>query len=127
MRGFWQDFQRLIQQPGEGLLKIIVMNCLLFLMLMLIRIVMIISGKAWVYEWLLEQLTLSADIKANLLHPWRFISYFFVHVEIFHLAFNMMFLYWFGKILQEVIGNNKSVKTFFGGGIMGAIAFLISL
>ena len=126
MRGFWLDFQRLVQQPGEGLLKIIVVNCLLFLVLMLIRIAMIISGKAWVYESLLEQLTLSADIKANLLHPWRFVSYFFVHVEIFHLAFNMMFLYWFGKILQEVIGNNKSVQTFFYGGIMGAIAFLIA-
>lgn len=126
MRGFWQDFQRLIQQPGEGLLKIIAVNCLLFLALMLFRIVMIISGKAYVYEMLLEQLTLSADIQSNLLHPWRFISYFFVHVEIFHLAFNMMFLYWFGKILQEVIGNNKSVQTFFLGGIMGAIAFLIA-
>jgi membrane associated rhomboid family serine protease len=126
MRRFWQDFQRLIQQPGEGLLKIIVVNCLLFLVLMLFRIVMIISGKAMVYELLLEQMTLSANIPANLLHPWRFISYFFVHVEIFHLAFNMMFLYWFGKILQEVVGNNKSVKTFFYGGIMGAIAFLLA-
>lgn len=126
MRGFWQDFQRLIQQPGEGLLKIIAVNCLLFLILMLFRLVMIISGKAFVYELLLEQLTLSANFQSNLLHPWRFISYFFVHVEIFHLAFNMMFLYWFGKILQEVIGNNKSVQIFFYGGIMGAVAFLLA-
>jgi membrane associated rhomboid family serine protease len=126
MRGFWHDFLRILQQPGEGLLKIIVVNCMLFLALMLIRIVMIISGKEILYELLLEQLTLSADIQANLLHPWRFISYFFVHVEIFHLAFNMMFLYWFGNILQEIIGNNKSVKTFIYGGIMGAIAFLLA-
>lgn len=126
MRGFWLDFQRLVQQPGEGLLKIIVVNCLLFLLLMLVRIFMIISGKEFVYELLLEQLTLSANFPSNLSHPWSFISYFFVHVEIFHLAFNMMFLYWFGKILQEVIGNNKSVQTFFYGGIMGAIAFLIA-
>lgn len=126
MRGFWLDFQRLVQQPGEGLLKIIVVNCLLFLLLMLVRIFMIISGKEFIYELLLEQLTLSANFPTNFLHPWSFITYFFVHVEIFHLAFNMMFLYWFGKILQEVIGNNKSVQTFFYGGIMGAIAFLIA-
>lgn len=126
MRGFWLDFQRLVQQPGEGLLKIIVVNCLLFLLLMLVRIFMIISGKEFIYESLLEQLALSANFPTNLLHPWSFITYFFVHVEIFHLAFNMMFLYWFGKILQEVIGNNKSVQTFFYGGIMGAIAFLIA-
>ena len=126
MRGFWNDLTRILQQPGEGLLKIIAVNCLVFLVLMLFRIVMIISDKAYVYELLLEQLTLSANFQSNLLHPWRFISYFFVHVEIFHLAFNMMFLYWFGKILQEVIGNNKSVQTFFLGGIMGAIAFLLA-
>jgi membrane associated rhomboid family serine protease len=126
MRGFWQDFQRLLQQPGEGLLKIIAVNCLLFLVLMLVRLLMIISGKEIVYELLLEQLTLSANFTENLSHPWSFITYFFVHVEIFHLAFNMMFLYWFGKILQEVVGNNKSVQTFFYGGIMGAIAFLLA-
>lgn len=126
MHGFWIDFKQLLQQPGEGLLKIIVLNCLLFLALMLVRVVVIISDKAYVYDLLLEQLTLSADFRANLLHPWRFISYFFVHVEIFHLAFNMMFLYWFGKIFQEIVGNKKSVQTFFYGGIMGAIAFLIA-
>ena len=126
MPGFWQDFQRILKQPGEGLLKIIAVNSLLFLTLMLLRIFMIFTGKEAIYESLLEQLTLSSDIRSNFLHPWSFISYFFIHVEIFHLVFNMMFLYWFGKILQEVIGNNKSVQIYFLGGIMGAIAFLMA-
>ncbi len=126
MRGFWKDIQRIMQQPGEGLLKIIALNCFLFIAIQLIRILLIIGGKGMLYELLIEQLTLSSDIRSNLLHPWRFISYFFVHVEIFHLAFNMMFLYWFGKILQEVVGNNKSVQTYFWGGITGAFAFLLA-
>jgi membrane associated rhomboid family serine protease len=126
MSGFWLNIQRILQQPDQGLLKIIVLNASIFVLLLLFRLISILSGNAPVYETLIESLTLSSSIPKTLQAPWTLISYFFVHVEIFHLAFNMMFLYWFGLILQEVIGNQKSVRLYFIGGIVGALAFLIA-
>jgi membrane associated rhomboid family serine protease len=126
MRGFWQDIQRILQQPEQGLLKIIVLNSSIFVLLMLFRLISILSGNAQVYENLIESLTLSSSLSTTLQAPWTLISYFFVHVEIFHLAFNMMFLYWFGLILQEVLGSQRSVRLYFVGGIVGALAFLIA-
>jgi len=126
MRGFWQDIKRILQQPEQGLLKIIVVNSSVFVLLMLFRLISILSGNAQVYENLIESLTLSSSLTKTLQAPWTLISYFFVHVEIFHLAFNMMFLYWFGLILQEFIGNQRSVRLYFIGGIVGALAFLIA-
>lgn len=126
MRGFWLDIQRLLQQPDQGLLKIIVVNCTVFILLMLFRLIAILSGNPPAYMDLIEGLTLSSSLPTTLHAPWTLITYFFVHVEIFHLAFNMMFLYWFGLILQDVIGNLKSVRLYFVGGIIGAIAFLVS-
>jgi membrane associated rhomboid family serine protease len=126
MRDFWQNIQRMLQQPGQGLLKIIVLNCAIFIFLMLFRLISIFSGHSAAYDGLLESLTLSSNFTHVLQAPWSLITYFFVHVELFHLAFNMMFLYWFGMILQEVIGNNKSVRVYFSGGITGAIAFFLA-
>lgn len=127
MRGFWLNIQRIIQQPDQGLLKIIVLNTSVFVLLLLFRLISILSGNAQAYESLIESLTLSSNLITTLKAPWTIITYFFVHMEIFHLAFNMMFLYWFGQILQEVIGNQKSVRLYILGGIVGASAFLIAL
>jgi membrane associated rhomboid family serine protease len=126
MRGFWLDIQRILQQPDQGLLKIIIANCSVFVLLMLFRLICILSGNAQTYGHLIESLTLSSSFTETLHAPWTLISYFFVHVEIFHLAFNMMFLYWFGLILQEVVGNLKSVRLYFVGGIVGALAFILA-
>lgn len=126
MPGLWQNMQRIMQQPDQGLLKIIVLNSAIFLFLMIFRLISIFSGNAEVYDQLIESLTLSSNLSATLQSPWTLISYFFVHLEIFHLAFNMMFLYWFGLILQEVIGSLKSVRFYFIGGIVGALAFILA-
>ena len=126
MRGFWQDIQRILQQPGQGLVKIIALNCGIFILLMIFRLISIFSGHSLAYDSLLESLTLSSQFSHILQAPWSLVSYFFVHVELFHLAFNMMFLYWFGQILQEVVGNNKSVQIYFIGGLCGALAFLLA-
>ena len=93
---------------------------------MVFRLVSIFSGQASTYEVLLEKLTLSSQFANILEAPWSLLSYFFVHVELFHLAFNMLFLYWFGMIIQDVVGNNKSVQIYFVGGIVGAIAFYLA-
>lgn len=126
MREFWQNTIRMLMQPGQGLLKIIAVNCAIFILLMVFRLISIFSGRSLVYDALLESLTLSSQFSHILQAPWSLLSYFFVHIEIFHLAFNMMFLYWFGQILQEVIGNNKSVRIYFMGGLVGALAFFLA-
>jgi len=126
MREFWQNIQRMLLQPGQGMLKIIAVNCVIFILLMVFRLISIFSGNSPTYESLLESLTLSSQLSHILQAPWSLITYFFVHVELFHLAFNMMFLYWFGMIIQDVVGNNKSVRIYFMGGIMGAVAFFLA-
>ncbi|MCX6193505.1 MAG: rhomboid family intramembrane serine protease, partial [Cytophagales bacterium] len=41
--------------------------------------------------------------------------------------FNMMFLYWFGIIIQDFIGNKRLVQLFFYGGLAGAAAFIVAM
>ena len=71
----------------------------------------------------LEYLAFSGD---NLLkgRAWTLITSLFLHADLLHLAGNMLFLYVFGKTMEEDLGATKTLGTFFFGGI---VSFLLSL
>ena len=64
---------------------------------------------------------------ANLmLKPWTIITYMFVHEGFMHLLFNMLWLFWFGKIFLEFMPGRRIYTLYFIGGISGALAFMVA-
>jgi membrane associated rhomboid family serine protease len=61
-----------------------------------------------------------------ILRPWTIITYMFVHTQFFHILFNMLWLYWMGKIFVEYLGSKKLLSTYILGGIAGALMYIIS-
>lgn len=51
------------------------------------------------------------------------ITSLFVHDGLFHLLGNMLWLYFMGVILEDLIGKKPIYYLFFGGGILGVIVF----
>lgn len=125
MQSIWQDIRLIFSRPKQGLMRIIVANIAVFLVLMTIKVVLLLANQGPMFESLLEHVTLSSQPNIVLTEPWTVLSYFFVHVEVFHLLFNMLFLYWFGTIIQDFIGTQRIVQLYFWGGIAGAIAYLL--
>lgn len=127
MRSIWRDIKNIIQQPGQGLIKIIIANGAIFIALMIARVGLLLAGKSEIFDVFFAQVSLPSSPSLIIQRPWTLITYFFLHIEIFHLVFNMLFLYWFGIIIQDFIGNKRLVQLFFYGGIAGALAFLLVL
>ena len=50
----------------------------------------------------------------------------FTHKDIWHILFNMLWLYWFGRIFLEYLDERKLVAVYLLGGISGAIVYIIS-
>lgn len=125
MRSILTDIKNIIQQPGQGLMKIIIANGAIFVALMVARVGLLIAGESGLFDAFFTQVSLPSSLDLIIQRPWSFITYFFLHIEIFHLIFNMMFLYWFGTIIQDFIGNKRLVQLFFYGGLAGAAAFLL--
>jgi len=50
----------------------------------------------------------------------------FTHKDIWHILFNMLWLYWFGTIFLEYLGQKKLVAVYLAGGISGALIYIIS-
>jgi membrane associated rhomboid family serine protease len=45
---------------------------------------------------------------------WRWVSAGFVHVGLAHLAFNMLTLYFFGRVIEGVVGPGRFLAIYFG-------------
>ena len=54
-------------------------------------------------------------------HPWQFLSHLFVHGGLMHLVFNMLGLWMFGRVLEQVWGTVRFVFFYLACG-MGAAA-----
>ncbi|MEY3955723.1 MAG: hypothetical protein RLZ73_177 [Bacteroidota bacterium] len=127
MRSILTDIKNIIQQPGNGLMKIIVANGAIFIALMIARVGLLIAGESGLFDAFFAQVSLPSTLDLIIQRPWSLVTYFFLHIEIFHLIFNMMFLYWFGTIIQDFIGNKRLVQLFFYGGLAGAAAFILAM
>lgn len=54
-------------------------------------------------------------------------TYFFLHVDFWHLFFNMLFLVFFGVIVERKIGTQNFILVFIGFGILAGIISLLIL
>jgi membrane associated rhomboid family serine protease len=57
--------------------------------------------------------------------PWTLITYMFLHIDFLHILFNLLWLFWFGKIFLEFLSQKKLVCTYLLGGIAGGLAYLL--
>ncbi len=53
--------------------------------------------------------------------PWTLITHMFVHANMEHLFFNMLFLFFFGTELERRVGESKFLQIFIISGLVGAI------
>ncbi len=56
--------------------------------------------------------------------PWTIVTNMFVHAGFWHLFGNMLTLLYFGRALLQLVGQNKSLLLYFGGGILGNILYI---
>lgn len=73
-----------------------------------------------------DWLTLPSAMPLFLQRPWTLLTYMLVHFDFLHVLFNVLWLYWFGKMLLITLSDRHLLLAFAGGGVSGAILFLIA-
>ena len=113
--------------PADTLQRLLIANVAVFL---LVRITNSVSelflhpvfDVYTVTSWV----AVPADLGALLHRPWSLITYMFFHWDFMHILFNMLWLYWMGRIFQEYLGNRKLLVVYFLGGLAGALFYIAS-
>jgi membrane associated rhomboid family serine protease len=67
-----------------------------------------------------ENLALSADCFGKG-HLWQLVTFQFLHGGIWHLAGNLLGLWFFGRFVENVLGVSRYLTAYFGGGVVGGI------
>lgn len=129
MRGnsFINDLRNNFTRQADSLNQLIVVNVLVFVVLNLIAVVFALFALrlGW-YDTISRWLAVPAYLPRLLQKPWSPLSYMFVHSGFFHILFNMLWLYWMGRIFQEYLGNKKLVALYFLGGLAGAVTYMLA-
>ena len=118
----WDDIKREFTS-GNIVSQLIIINVTVFIIINLVTVVMFLSSGSAVNP-ILPWIMLQADVMELITKPWTLITHMFAHFGIWHLLFNMLWLYWFGRIIQEFIGNKKILPLYIYGGISGAVMLI---
>jgi membrane associated rhomboid family serine protease len=74
---------------------------------------------------LVDLLRLKPEWSDLLSQPWSLLSYIFLHAGFMHLLGNMLWLFFIGTILEDLIGRQHLFRLFLLGGLAGGILFVL--
>ncbi|MGE5518742.1 MAG: rhomboid family intramembrane serine protease [Candidatus Dadabacteria bacterium] len=118
-----------IGQDGNALTLLIAINLIVFAILAFIKVVYYFSfgdeGVAAFNKDIFQWVTLPADPGKFITRPWTLLTHMFVHdtSSVWHILANMLWLWAFGYILQDLTGSKKIVPIFLYGAFFGALAY----
>lgn len=123
------DEIRMQYEKGGPTVKLIFANMVIFLVLNLIFVPLFLFGLSDYpsYTAVLEDwLYLPSNLGDLLVRPWTLITYMFLHAGFFHILFNMLILYWFGRILENFTDPRRVYAIYFLAGLVGAFIFILA-
>lgn len=109
---------------GGMFMKLIFINVIVFLVINLIGVAGRLSGGGT--QILLDGLvtdifTVQTGLRAFITHPWGIVTSIFSHQGFFHLLFNMVMLYSFGRLFLQFFSQKRLLYTYILGGIFGGL------
>ncbi len=125
MSGLFDDFRSEFNKPNNTLVQLILVNTVIFLTVLLMYIIFNMSQRPEYYVFAVRQLALPASVNEFLHRPWTLVTYFFSHEDIWHILSNMLFLYWFGRLVDEYLGSRRLVSLYIVGGLAGGLTYML--
>jgi membrane associated rhomboid family serine protease len=124
---------KLVFRKGNTLYKLIFINVVIFLVIGLIFVIyrlftpgITLNDLQNLYSKGFLKYLMVPSIPGELLRsPWTIVTYMFTHFNFLHILFNMLILYWFGRIFLQYLTEKQLLSTYVLGGLAGAILFII--
>lgn len=106
--------------------KFIGVNVAVYIFLLLIGVFSVLFNAAGIAGEALGWLQLPASLQLFVWRPWTLVTYMFVHANLWHLLWNMLALYLFGRIFLSFYSVRHFVGFYMFGGLAGALFFIVA-
>jgi membrane associated rhomboid family serine protease len=116
------DIKRTFRE-GSAVTRLIYINLGVFLVVQIVGVGFYLTGKSNILP---DILSVPSNISEILKRPWTPVTYMFLHTGFIHLLFNILGLYWFGKLFLYRLEGEKLLGVYLLGGLSGAAFYVIS-
>jgi len=115
-------------QDGNSLVLLIIFNVIVYILLNFVKLVYLVNNSTiGVFEaQVMSYLSVPAQPAVFATRPWTLLVYMFSHYKLLDLISSMLWLWGFGYILQDLMGNRKLIPVYIYGGLAGSIVFLLT-
>jgi membrane associated rhomboid family serine protease len=124
----FEEFKNAFSKHNSAHAQLIIINVVVFLALAVVYVFSTVSGFDSIFEAVHNQFLIPPRVTEFITRPWTIITYAFAHSLSdmgLHILFNMLALYWFGKIFIEYLGNEKLIAVYVLGGLAGGLVYLL--
>ncbi|WP_293301376.1 rhomboid family intramembrane serine protease [Pedobacter sp. UBA4863] len=119
--GFKDIIDRLFKSGNPAMLYIGI-NIIVFLV---VNIGSLFLVKGLGNELISQYLAFPADFAQWPLRFYTLVTYVFLHKDLFHILFNLLWLYWMGNLFLDFLKPRQFQVVYWGGAIIGALAFAL--
>lgn len=122
--GIWDEIKASFRH-GTSLTRLIFINAGIFLIIKILEMISVLASSPELATTAISYLAVPASVGALATKPWTPVTYMFLHQGFIHLLFNMLWLWWFGKIFMSYLDQRKVVSLYLMGGLAGALLYII--
>ena len=127
LSSIWEDIKREFRH-GNMVTRLIIVNVVFFLAINIVSLIITLTSgfepNSRIID-IIQWFSLSSDPIFVLKHPWVIITNMFLHYGFLHFLFNMLFLYWFGRIVGDLLGNQRILPIYLLGGLAGGFIYML--
>ena len=110
-------------KASNALVRLVMLNVGVFLLIRLMAIILHFAGVN--SDAMLDWIVVPSDLTTLLPRPWTLLTYMFAHYDMLHVLFNMLWLYWLGKLFLEYFNSKQLVALYVLGGLGGALVYVL--
>jgi membrane associated rhomboid family serine protease len=124
----FEEFKNAFHRYNNGHVQLIIVNLAVFVVMGVVMVITKVSGLDDLWTVIHEQFQIPARFSEFVTRPWTLLTYMFMHdlTGILHILFNMLIMYWFGRLFVEYLGSDKLIAVYLLGGVAGGVVYLLA-
>ena len=113
---------------GGMTIRLIFINATLFLLIQILSVIirLMMADNSLLSVFLNSVFTLNTDLQAFIFMPWGLVTSIFAHFSLWHFLLNMLFLYFSGRMFEQLFDAKRLWYTYLFGGIAGGVLEIIA-
>lgn len=123
-----EELKYKVFQSGNPVFFYIGINTIIFVAVALFGVTYFLAGNTSVrfFDYVSEYVAFPAALPKLPFRFYTLLTYQFFHTDIFHILFNMLWLFWMGRIFLDFLKPRQFHFVYLAGGVMGAVIYALA-